>query len=274
MKTLALFLVVLGMLAVPVFADEAGNNTTDNNTTQITNDSVVEEDVGSLPGEFGYGFKRFFENVDKFFTFNKAELAKKHARYGKIRAIEAHLMSGKAQQYAAMGDEEAAQKALEIVEQLTAEQNEESNTAESELEAAVDDGSADEGDVAEVQNEVRNSIMVLQRVYEKVPESAKDGVLNALNNSIRNHERHMEKMEEQEEKKLGRATDDDEDEENETVTGQGNGPNGQGNDNVDKGNGPKVHDDDENETVGHKGKGPNGQGNDDDEDELENETED
>ena len=256
----------LGMLAVPVFAQEA-NETEDTNTT-IGSDNVTinESEVGALPDSWDYGFKRFFENVDKFFTFDKAEKAKKQARYGKLRAVEAHIMSGKAQKYGAEGNEDARARALQIIEDLTADQNQENQDAEDNIEAAVEEGTADEGDVEEVQSEIRNSITVLQRVYEKAPESAKDGLARALNNSINNYQRHVEKMEQNEIKKQEREenrvrdrneTDDDDEqldeeeetevEENETETvGPGNSHG--------KGNGPdKVR----------------GQGNDDDEDEVE-----
>ncbi len=237
MKMLVFLFVAIGLMAVPVFAQaNATANETGNQTEINATDIVVNEDeVGALPGDFSYGFKRFFENVDKFFTFDKSEKAKKHARYGKIRAIEAHILSGKAQKYAATGDEEAAQLALQYVEQLTAEQNQETEDAQNELEAAVEEGSADDADVEEVQSQIRNSIMVLQRVYEKVPESAKDGVLRALNNSIENQERHMERLEQREERKLAKGQGDDDEEEvtaneteaedqtNETEEGKGKG---------------------------------------------------
>ncbi len=229
MKMFVLLLVAIGLLATPVFADDNATNVIeDENDTVLDeqlnldeNVTIDEGEVGSLPGDWDYGFKRFFENVDKFFTWDKAEKAKKHAKYGKLRSMEAHILSGKAQKLAAEGKDEEAENVLEQVEQLTEEQNEETENAQEQLEAAVEEGTADEEDVEEVETELRNSIVVLQRVYEKAPESAKDGLARALNNSISNYQRHLEKMEEKglvkEEKKAktnvrGNETEEDEDE--------------------------------------------------------------
>lgn len=204
---MTLFVSVLALLAVPVFAENETSNETDlaNVTVMEENQSFVEENVGALPGELGYGFQRFFENVDLFFTLDKAEKAKKHAKFGKLRALEAHVMTKKYQELMAEGKEAEANETLAVVEDLTEEQNSEMEAAQEDLEAAVEEGTADEDDVEEVEGQLRNSIMVLQRVYEKVPESAKDGVLRALNNSIMNQERHeqkvAEKAQEKEEKK-------------------------------------------------------------------------
>ncbi len=219
MNKILLVLLALGLLSVPVFAQEATTEgavveggtldmqpesevlaeATTESQTEMTAEEVAgidESQVGALPGDAFYGFKRFFENVDKFFTFDKTEKAKKHAYYGKMRAVEAHLLSGKAEKLAAEGKYLDANSTLELMEQATADQNAEVEAAQTELEAAVEEGSATDEEVAEVENEIRNSIVVLQRVYEKAPESAKDGLMRALNNSINNYERHVEKMEE------------------------------------------------------------------------------
>ena len=327
----AMLLLAIGLLALPVFAQEAGNETAADNETVMENDTnvttdsneteVPEEDddgplqagpkgkvnvsayenvtnytalfeatctseeeaeAGVAPGNFLYGFKRFFENVDKFFTMDKGEKAKKHAKYGKLRAVEAHLMTCKAKAQSDAGDDEAAEESLETAEELAEDSIEEQTSAETELEAAVEDGSANETEVEEVQNYTRNSIIVLQRVYEKAPEAAKDGLLRALNNSIANYEKHQEKMESK-----GKGGDDDEDEnetDNETSSsgpgkGKGKGQSGGDDDNETE------SDDDGNETVssgkgkpsdaGSSGKGKgNGGSSSDDESEEEEESED
>ncbi|HSB46639.1 MAG TPA: DUF5667 domain-containing protein [Candidatus Bilamarchaeum sp.] len=289
MKNILIILLGLGLLAVPAFALETeGNNTTvkeggkvnvsayENVTNftalfQATCTSDEKAQAGDLPGDFMYGFKRFFENVDKFFTMDKSESAKKHARYGKLRAVEAHLMTCKAKAQADSGDESGANQTMDTVSQLVDDHDEEITDAQDDIEAAVEDGSANETDVQEVENETRNSIIVLQRVYEKAPESAKDGLLRALNNSIDNFEKHNEKMEEK-----GKEKDDED--QNETNTTSSKGPKGDENEteeNVTKGKSGEhgkptvgnstVSDDDENETSddgpdrgsqgGSKGKG-------------------
>ncbi|NYZ73688.1 hypothetical protein H0O00_00940 [Candidatus Micrarchaeota archaeon] len=288
MNRFVILLLAIGLMSLPAFAEEStetGENTTVATLDDSTNESDVEineSEVGSLPGDWDYGFKRFFEGVDNFFTWDKSESAIKHAKYGKLRAIEAHLMTKKAQGYEAMNETEAEARALEIVEQLVAESNEEQAAAESELEDAVDEGSANETEVEQVQNYTRNSIIVLQRVYEKAPESAKDGLARALNNSINNYERHVEKMEEKEQKgnqtiEENETEDEDENEtESDTVNGNGNKTKNKDNE-TETGHQPdelnQTKGKDKNETQNGNGKGKDGNES-GDEGETENEEED
>jgi hypothetical protein len=223
MKNIAIFLLALGLLALPVFAQEANTSADADTQTNLTagadsNITINESQVGAVPGDFTYGFKRFFENVDKFFTFDKAESARKHAEYGVMRAMEAHVLSTRAQKLAAEGKEADANATLQQIEQLAQEQNQELEDAQTDIESAVDEGKANQTDVEEVQNITRNSIIVLQRVYEKAPEAAKEGLLRALNNSIQNYEKHTEKMEQKEMEKQERknGTNETADDENET----------------------------------------------------------
>jgi hypothetical protein len=289
MNKFAILLLAIGLLSIPAFALESaeadGNGTvaveaSENATAASLDDSadgtgieVNESEVGALPGDWNYGFKRFFENMDKVFTFDKSESAKKHARYGLMRAMEAHILSGKAQRLAAEGDDTGADSTLAEVEKLADEQTDELEDAQTDLESAVADGSANEAEVEQVQNDTRNSIIVLQRVYEKAPEAAKDGLLRALNNSISNYERHVEKMETKQQEKeqkgnqamAGNETDDGDGSEtgNETATGHGQG---QANKTKETG---KPEDAGTNVT----GKGNGGQGHGEEENDGENETE-
>jgi hypothetical protein len=190
---------------VNVTANVTGNLTNVTGAVNVTTDVTIDEsEVGALPGDFTYGFKRFFENVDKFFTFDKAEKAKKNARYGKLRSVEAHLLTRKAQQYMAENNVEGANNTLELAKQILADYEQESTEAQENIEEAVEEGSANESDVQQVQSHLRNSIVVLQRVYEKVPEPAKPGIARALNNSINNQAKHEEKMQEKLERKFGK----------------------------------------------------------------------
>lgn len=295
-------LLALGLLALPVFAQEANttDNSTLNGTTNVTGNSTTNvtgnnselnltdtagllalcsgnesAGAGALPGDFMYGFKRFFENVDKFFTWDKSQSALKHAKYGKLRSVEAHLMACKAHDQEAAGNTTQANSTAQTVQQLANESNSELDEAHSDLEAAVDAGTANNTTISQVDNDTRNSIEVLQRVYERAPEAAKDGLLHALNNSINNFERHEEKMAEKEHGK-GRGDNEsvngtsENETENETSsgdneTGRGNGKgkgrgsmNSTGDDNQgEKENGSvnATGDDLENETSGHGDEG-------------------
>ncbi len=224
MNRYAILLLAIGLLTVPAFAQESAD--ADGNMTEApgagdaaaaeaagsfeedANVTVNETEVGAVPGDWNYGFKRFFENFDKFFTFDKAESARKHAEYGLMRAKEAHVLSGRAQRLAAEGRDAEADATLAEVEKLAEEQNAELEDAQESLEAALEDGSANETQAEQVRNRTRNSIIVLQRVYEKAPEAAKDGLLRALNNSIGNYERHIERVQakEQEKEQKGNRT--------------------------------------------------------------------
>jgi hypothetical protein len=295
MNKFAILLLAIGLLSMPAFAlesaeadgngtaaVEAGGNASAaslDDSTDGTDVAVNESEVGALPGDWNYGFKRFFENMDKFFTFDKSESAKKHAKYGLMRAMEAHVLSGKAQRLAAEGDEAGANSTLTEVEKLADEQTDELEDAQTDLESAVADGSANETEVEQVQNDTRNSIIVLQRVYEKAPEAAKDGLLRALNNSISNYERHVEKIEtkQQEKEQKGNQTMAGNETENETDDGDGSETDnetatghGQGQVNKTKETGKPE---DAGTNVTGKGNGKGGQGQDEEENDGENETE-
>ncbi len=260
-----LILLALGLLALPVFADDANSSTnvttnvTDNSTLNVTDNSTLNvtangsglnltdtagllatcsgndsASVGALPGDFTYGFKRFFENVDQFVTFNPSDAAVKHAKYGHERAVEAHLMACRAHDQEQAGNSTQANQTVSEMQQLVADQNKEMNESETDLETAISQGTATNATITQVDNYTRNSIAVLQSVYERAPESAKDGLLNALNNSIENYQKHQEKMKEQEAKHGGNETGSNETENqtqsnetgNETGHGKGQGDDG------------------------------------------------
>ncbi len=293
-------LLALGLLALPVFAQAA--NTTDNSTSNATDNSTLNvtsnvtdnstsnvtgnnselnltdtagllatcsgnesAGVGALPGDFTYGFKRFFENVDKFFTWDKSQSALKHAKYGKLRSVEAHLMACKAHDEEAAGNTTQANATAQTVQQLVDDSNKELDQAHSDLEAAVDSGTANNTTISQVDNDTRNSIEVLQRVYERAPEAAKDGLLNALNNSIANYEKHEEKMAQKEQKRdrdqnqtMNGTSNETENETSsgDNETGRGNGKGSSGNV-TGSGHGKGGSDDNETEAGTGDGAGVN-----------------
>jgi hypothetical protein len=227
-------LLALGLLALPAFAVDANTsdnttsnmtaNVTDNSTINVTDDSAMggtsngsagtdgglnltdtaglmasctgneSASVGALPGDFTYGFKRFFENMDKFFTFSPSDAAVKHAMYGHERAVEAHLLACRAHDQQQAGNLTQANETMRQMQQLVADEGKEMNDSDADLEKAISQGSATNTTIDKVDNYTRNSIAVLQSVYERAPESAKDGILNALNNSIQNYQKHQEKV--------------------------------------------------------------------------------
>ena len=172
---------------------------------QDANGTINESQVGAVPGDFFYGFKRLGEAMDVMFTFDQATKAEKEARYANLRVHEAYVLSVKAANYKAAGNQGAADQAESEMQGLLNEHASETAKAHADLEQAIASGDANETEIADVENHTRNSITVLQRVYEQAPEQAKDAILNALNNSIQNQERHEEKVAEQENRTRGNS---------------------------------------------------------------------
>lgn len=246
-----LVLMALGILALPVFADNSSLNVTDNSslnvtTLNITNATAMLGDcngndtasVGALPGDFTYGFKRFFEGVQEFFTFDPNQNAIVHAEHGKLRAEEAHLMTCRALEEQQSGNESQVNETLSSLQQLVSDENTQFQTANADLDNAANTGATNSTVVSQVDNDTRNSIDVLQNVYALAPESAKAGLLNALNNSINNYEKHEQKMQEMWQRGHGddgsnQTSDNDTDNmtwnESENGFGNGNYGNSQGN---------------------------------------------
>ncbi len=192
------------LLFAPVFAV---NVTSEDETDEKLTD--VDDEVDALPGDFTYGFQRFFENFDLFFTFDKTEKAKKNARYGKLRALEAHKMVEKAEDLEARGKADEAKQALSEAGKLAREHNARIEEAQDNLEQALEEDGPDEQEIEEVESELHKSIAVLQRVYADAPEPAKEGLQRALNNTIRNQERHEEKVSEKSRERENRRNDDE-----------------------------------------------------------------
>jgi hypothetical protein len=269
----ALLLFALGVLAMPAFAEKI-NTSVYANVSNFTalyatecggNESAT---VGALPGDFTYGFKRFFENVDTFFTFDKGQSALKHANYGKLRAVEAHLMVCKASELKSQGKDKESSDALDEANRLATDQSDEIGKAQKDLDDGIISGTVNETVASQVRNETRNSITVLQRVYENAPESAKDGLMRALNNSINNYEKQVEK-------KGGKEAEKNETE-NETAQGNETGDDFGGkikNETKGKGNESEIEDETGDDGGMHAGNETKGNGNETDiEDGLKNQT--
>jgi hypothetical protein len=208
----------LMLLALPVFAENATvqENSTGNDSIQglenvslgnVSDVQINDSQVGAVPGDFTYGFKRFFERVGEFLTFDQAGKARKHAEFGLLRAYEAHVLSGRVQKLIAQNRSAEANQTLTDIQNLVKEQNDDQTQAENEIEGALSDGTANQTQSDEVKNYTRHSIVVLQRVLAKAPEQARGGLMSALNNSINNYERHEERVRDRLEQRLARVND-------------------------------------------------------------------
>lgn len=187
-------MIALCLVALPLsFAQTVpqGTNTSLGDNTSIL---VNESQVGPIPGDLMYGFKRFFENVDTFLTFDKADLAQKEAHYANMRAVEAHILSDDAKKQEAEGKFADENVTLQELNSLLADNANDTLKAEGDLESAVSDGSANQTVVDAVHNNTRNSILLLQNIFARAPEPARDSILRALNNSINNEQQHYERL--------------------------------------------------------------------------------
>jgi len=150
-------LVVLGLMlsSVPIVAQKA------------------LPDPGITPDSWTYGFKRFFEGVDMFFTFDDLAKAEKHVKYAELRLSEAKAMADKGKP--------------EFVDDLVRDYEDNINKSNQIAEKAQQVG----GDTTEVIKIVAlatsTHLDVLDEVYEKVPEQAKEAILKAKTSSIKGH---------------------------------------------------------------------------------------
>lgn len=162
----------IGMAPV-VFAQ---TQTTDN----ATGENILETSAGALPDSFFYGFKRFGEGVQLFFTFDNLEKAKLKYSLAQTRLAEAEAMAG-------LNKTQLAENALKEYE-----------TGLNETEADKNSLSAAGRNVSAIADLVGNNtyrhILVLQKVYEKVPDSAKAAIKKALENSMEKQQKIAERI--------------------------------------------------------------------------------
>jgi len=137
-------------------------------------------DPGITPDNPLYGFKRFFEGVDLFFTFDDVAKAEKHLHFAELRLSEAREMTERGKP--------------EFVSDLTGEY--EDNLDKSQEIAAVAKGLG--RNVTRVEELVALAtsihIEVLEGVLEKVPDVAKPAIERALTTSSRGQEQALNSL--------------------------------------------------------------------------------
>ncbi len=153
----ALFVGILVVNMVPAFAEEISQQ-------------VLEGDIGITPDSPFYGFKRFAENLQLWFTFNKLEKAKLRYRLAQIRLAEAERM-------AELNKTELAEKTLGEYESMLDEVN---NDVQRLSASGVNVSS-----VAEiVNNATYKHILVLSSIRDKLPEKAKVKIETVIKRSM------------------------------------------------------------------------------------------
>lgn len=129
-------------------------------------------DPGVTPDSPFYGIKRFFENVDLFFTFDSPAKAEKYIRYAGLRLSEAKAMQERGRR--------------DLAENMLEEYDGNLNESRKALKVARKLGLRTANVSERVALATSRHLEVLYRVLDKVPEQAKPAILRAINASSKN----------------------------------------------------------------------------------------
>ncbi|MDI6798656.1 MAG: DUF5667 domain-containing protein [Candidatus Aenigmarchaeota archaeon] len=161
--TLGMTILVIGMLSTSVIAQELPG-------------------AGITPDSWLYGFDRFFERVQLFFTFDPAAKARLRLQFAGERIAEANEMVRRGKP--------------EFVQDLMREHELELSEAEKEVEGLRAVGRNVTLLVEHISNVTYRHITVLEEVLEKSPEQAKPAIEHAINASMKEHETAIEGLSE------------------------------------------------------------------------------
>lgn len=130
--------------------------------------------AGITPDSWMYGFKKFFEGIDLFFTFDDVAKAEKHLKYAELRLSEAKEMAEK-------GKPEFVDDLIEEYEDNLEKANEISKIAQQ-----VGKNVTKVTELVAIATSIH--VDVLENVLEKVPEQAKPSIQRAITSSKRGNE--------------------------------------------------------------------------------------
>jgi DNA-binding ferritin-like protein len=130
--------------------------------------------AGITPDSWFYGFKRFFEAIDLFFTFDDIAKAEKHAKYAELRLAEAKEMAEK-------GKTEYLDDLIKEYKKNLEKCNEIAKIAQQ-----VGKNVTKVTELVSIATSIH--IEVLEEVLEKVPEQAKSSIQKAINCSREGNE--------------------------------------------------------------------------------------
>lgn len=137
--------------------------------------------AGITPDSWMYGFKRFFEGIDLFFTFDDVVKAEKYLKYAELRLAEAKEMAEK-------GKPEFVDDLIEEYEDSLEKANEISKIAQQ-----VGKNVTKVAELIAVATSIHMD--VLEKVLEKVPEQAKPSLQRAITSSKRGNEEALKILE-------------------------------------------------------------------------------
>ena len=137
--------------------------------------------AGITPDSWMYGFKRFFEDIDLFFTFDDVAKAEKYLKYAELRLAEAKEMAEK-------GKPEFVDDLIEEYEDNLEKANEISKIAQQ-----LGKNVTKVTELVAVATSIH--VDVLENVLEKVPEQAKPSIQRAITSSKRGNEEALKVLE-------------------------------------------------------------------------------
>jgi len=137
--------------------------------------------AGITPDSWMYGFKRFFESIDLFFTFDDVAKAEKHLKYAELRLAEAKEMVEK-------GKPEFVDDLIEEYEDSLEKANEISKIAQQ-----LGKNVTKVAELVAIATSIHMD--VLENVLEKVPEQAKPSIQRAIISSKRGNEEALNVLE-------------------------------------------------------------------------------
>ncbi len=134
---------------------------------------LILKEAGTLPDSWFYGFKRFGEGVQEFFTFDPLEKAKLKYDIAEIRLMEAEVMAREGKQGLADGSLKDYENRLAEIEKDK---------------KAVSSSGRDVSSLSKLADDsAYKHILVLQKVHEKVPETAKPEIERIIDDSLERH---------------------------------------------------------------------------------------
>ncbi len=144
-------------------------------------EDLLGTQAGDTPDSWTYGFKRFFENVQLWLTFDNLEKAKVKYRFAQLRLAEAGKLVEK--------------NRTELAQQLMREYETELNDTNSISETALAQGRNITALVDIMNENAYRHMLVLQKVYGKVPESAKPALEKVMEISLERHREAVARIE-------------------------------------------------------------------------------
>lgn len=175
-------IIIFSALCIPVLVSaqaDAVNADTFTDAALDTELQAIVDDPGILPDSPLFVAKRWWENVQVFFTFNAEHKAEREQKLALRRLAEAEQLIEK-------GNAEAADRHLNRY-------NAQLERFQERVQAMQDtDPEKAEAMLQRFEYIQEHQQQVLQRVYDQVPEEAQGGILNAIGNSASGIERAIE----------------------------------------------------------------------------------